>query len=428
MYSYAMRASGLWMLLVLALGSFGCSRSNDPAASENDAGSDEHDVDEEDGFSCEGSGISKAPWVLAIDKVSAKIRWEACREGLAPEIRLAKEGGGEATTIAATMKPFEVTETYKAALKPEGPHDWAGTYYMHEAELTGLSPSTCYEYELAAYASAKGRFCTAREAGESFKFFVIGDTNPGLSNAAANVLNQTLPANPDFTLHMGDIQYYASFMETWAIWWPKMHPMLAQGGFFPAVGNHEFEKPKEFELYYERFFDGAGFDGNTRYYRFESGGVWFFSLDSEQDLSPESTQGQWVQAQLADAKSQPGFRYSIVYVHRPWLACGEKGSHPELREGYAPIFQENDVKLVLHGHLHGYERFEMDGLTYVTSGGGGALISGIDKNPTRPECEYRKASGGFYHGMIFEVLEDKLRATTIDDKGAVRDEFEIATP
>lgn len=418
-------------MLALALGTLSCSRSDEdskPSQGAGGTGGEEDEGEGEEGLRCEGSGISKTPWVLAIDETSAKVRWEACREGTPAELRFAKEGGGEEQTFAASVKPFEVTETYKAALKPEGPHDWAGTYYMHEAALTGLTPSTCYTYELGADASAKGRFCTARAPGESFKFLVIGDTNPGLSQAASKVLEQNLPANPDFTLHTGDIQYYASMIESWAIWWPKMAPMLAQGGFFPAVGNHEFEKPKEFELYYERFFDGAGFDGTTRYYRFQSGGVWFFSVDSEQDLAPDSTQGKWLQAQLADAKGQPGFRFSIVYVHRPWATCGDTGDKPELREAYEPIFLDHDVKLVLFGHMHGYERFELNGLTYITSAGGGAHLGDVNENDSRPECEHRKASGKFFNATVFEVGQDKLRGITTDDEGKVRDDFEIAVP
>lgn len=423
-----MRSTGLCVVVALALSTMACSRSTDGPIPNVDNGSTEEDGGDEGGFSCEGSGISKAPWVLAIDRSSAKIRFEACREGVAEEIRFRSTVGDESGTIAAKVAPFEVTETYKAPLAPEGPHDWAGTYYMHEASLGGLTPSTCYEYELVADASMKGRFCTAREPGESFRFLVIGDTNPGLGQAASRVIEQNLKANPDFTLHTGDIQYYASFVETWAIWWPKMQPLLSQGAFLPAVGNHEFEKPKEFELYYQRFFDGAGFDGTTRYYRFESGGVWFFSVDTEQELGVDSAQGKWLVEGLGFAKKQPGFRASVVYLHRPWITCGDTGDNPALREAYEPIFIENDVKLVLFGHMHGYERFEVPGLTYITSAGGGALLGDVDENADRPTCELREASGNFYNATIVEVGPNELRGITKDNEGEVRDEFEIPLP
>ena len=421
--NHAMRLFGCSVVMAMVLGVFGCSRSDDgePPKTADENGSS----DVEEGLVCEGSGVSKTPWVLAIDETSAKIRWEACREGVSPELTWKREDGGEAKKAVAQVAPFVVTETYKLPFNPEGPHDWEGTYYMHEAALTGLEPSTCYSYELTADASAKGRFCTARKAGDSFRFMVIGDTNPSLGNSTSQLLEKNLPANPDFTIHTGDLQYYASLIESWANWWPKMQPLLAQGALLPAVGNHEFEKPKEFELYYERFFDGAGFDGTSRYYRFSSGGVWFFSADTEQDLGPDSEQGKWLAEGLAFAKKQPGFRFSIVYLHRPWITCGDKSNDPELRQAWEPVFVENDVKLVIFGHLHGYERFEVPGLTYITSGGGGAVLYDLDKNLDRPECELRKAAGAFYNATIFEVEAGKLRGITKDEKGEVRDEFEI---
>jgi len=410
--------------LVMAIGVAGCSRSED-GAQEPSQVEEQDDAGSQEGLVCEGSGVSKTPWVLAVDETSAKIRWEACREGVVPELRWKAENGSEANTATAKVSPFVVPETYKAPLAVEGPHDWAGTYYMHEVALTGLEASTCYTYELVADASAKGRFCTARKPGESFRFLVIGDTNPALSNATSELFEQTLPSNPDFVVHTGDLQYYASFIESWAIWWPKMQPLLAQGAFLPAVGNHEFEQPNEFELYYKRFFDGAGFDGTTRYYRFSSGGVWFFSVDSEQELGPDSEQGKWLIEGLAFAKTQPGFRFSIVYLHRPWITCGDTGDNPERREAWEQVFIDNDVKLVLFGHMHGYERFEVPGLTYITAAGGGAHLGDVSENDDRPTCEYRKAAGKFYNATIIEVGPDKLRGITKDNKGEVRDEFEI---
>src|SRR5262245_34542061 len=172
---------------------------------------------------------------------------------------------------------------------------------MHEANLSGLEAGTCYRYELAADGSLGGRVCAAKSAGEDLRFMAIADTNPGLNGITGKLLEQVLPQNPDFTIHAGDIQYYDSGLETWASWFPKMRPMLAKGAIFPAVGNHELEQPEELESYYKRFFGGAGFDGNDAYYRFESAGVWFFSLDTEQDVSLASDQGVWLAKQLADA-------------------------------------------------------------------------------------------------------------------------------
>jgi hypothetical protein len=288
---------------------------------------------------------------------------------------------------------------------------------------------------------------------------VIGDTNPALGNTAP-VLAQVLPKNPDFTLHGGDIMYYSSVIETWAVWFPLMQPMLSQGGFFPAIGNHESGTPTELSEYTERFFGGSGFDGTAEYYRIESGGVWFFSVDTEEPLDLSSPQGQWLAGAIADAASKPGYRFGIVYFHKPFLTCGDTGDNPTARQQFEPLFLQHKIPLVLQAHEHGYERFELPGITYVTTAGGGGILGNIDANVQRSYCTSRVASGAFYHATLIDVdpappatdggtseggtgdsgadaapdggsdaaTGPMFRATVIDGQGTVKDSFAHAIP
>jgi hypothetical protein len=223
----------------------------------------------------------------------------------------------------------------------------------------------------------------------------IGDTNPALGSTAGT-LSHVLPEKPEFILHGGDIQYYESRIETWASWFPVMQPMLSQGAFFPAIGNHENEQSDELSQYALRFFGGAGFDGKDTYYRFENGGVWFFS---------------------------------IVFFHKPFLTCGDTGDNPAARTWLEPIFLQYKVLFVLQAHMHGYERFELpNGLTYITTAGGGGLLGDTDANTSRDYCVDRVASGAFYHAMIFSVGATDVSAKAIDQDGMVRDTFSKPIP
>jgi acid phosphatase type 7 len=380
------------------------------------------------GFACEATGISKGPWVLAVDGTSAKVRWEACRQGTKALLSFMPEAGGEAKDVSSKEAPFEVTETAIAPLNPEAPPDQAGTFYMHEAALTGLSPGTCYSYELAAEPSRGGRFCTARPPGDDLRFIMVGDTNPALGGHTPKIMDHVLAKDPDFTLHGGDIQYYSSTLETWAFWFPALQPMLSQGAFLPSIGNHESETPVEFEQYYLRFFGGAGFEGTNDYYRFESGGVFFFSLNTELPLDLGSVQGTWLSSQLDAASKSPGYRFSVIYLHKPLVTCGDTGQSTAVREQFEPLFTQYKVPLVLQAHMHGYERFELNGITYITSGGGGGSLSNVDENIERPECASRMSSGAFWHAMVFEVSAGQLKGSAIDEDGAVRDEFTKVVP
>jgi hypothetical protein len=380
------------------------------------------------GFTCAGTGVSKGPWSIAADAKGVTIRWETCRDGVEPGVVYAPEAGGPSAKAPSASTKWTLANTYKAALNPMAEPDWAGTYYMNDAVLTGLSPATCYTYHLVADTTRKGRFCTSRAPGDPLTFWAVGDTNPGIGPYAAGDLMQILPHDPDFTIHGGDIQYYDSALETWASWFPVMEPMLAQGAFFPAVGNHESETPTEYADYTVRFFGGAGFDGTINYYRFQSAGVWFFSLDTELPIGTGSTQGGWLVQQLANAASQPGYRFSIVYMHRPLVTCGDTGDDPIDRAELEPIFQQYKVPLVVQAHMHGYERFQFPNITYVTAAGGGGAIGNVDANTSRPYCGQRVVSGPWRHGVLFQLGPSGLTGTTIEWDGKVLDTFTIAQP
>ncbi|MEO6420892.1 MAG: hypothetical protein ABIP39_15875, partial [Polyangiaceae bacterium] len=63
---------------------------------------------------CGPLGISKGPWVLGVQLTGAKLRWEACRKGVAGGFTLTPEAsedagvdaGGAAQHVASVETPF----------------------------------------------------------------------------------------------------------------------------------------------------------------------------------------------------------------------------------------------------------------------------------------------------------------------------------
>jgi len=412
----------LGVAAIVTLGVASCS-SDAPVAPPvaEDAGSLE-----EPGIVCPPSGVSKGPWSLAMTRTTMKVRWEACRPGTNGALVITPEGSGSSVEREAPSTEREVVLTERHhSLNVESPDDAPGTFYMHDAALADLTPGTCYRYFLRADPALSGRFCTAQPDGGRVHWLSIGDTNPMLGNATRNVLSHVVGRGADFVLHGGDIQYYDSILETWAGWFPVMRPLLGIGAFQAALGNHERETPDELEGYSLRFFGDESFGGRDMWYRFESGGVHFFILDTDVPMAPSSTQGAWLTAQLAEAARSPGHRASILVMHRAFATCSDGNGLGDERVAYASIFAQNKVALVIQAHIHGYERFEFDGLTYVTTGGGGGRLSEIDANASRAECAMRKAGGAFFHAVDFVVDGNQLTGTAIDDQGATRDTFTV---
>lgn len=403
-------------------------RETDPNITTDSGVPEEASTPDDAGFPCDPTGLSKGPWSLAMTETSITVRWETCRTS-AGGISVTSEAGGAAVKVSSVEKPFVVTTTRSAPLQNVALPDFAGTWFMHDAKVSGLTAGTCYRYTLDVDPKVGGRFCTSHVPGDPIRFMMIGDTDANIGTFTRDVLAQTIPKNPEFILHGGDIQYYADPFSTWASWFPVMNPLLRQGAFLPATGNHEYEDPNEYAQYTDRFFGGAGFDGTNHHWRFSSGGVWFFMTDTEDSLEPTSEQGQWLVASLADAAQKPGFRFSIIVVHRLFLTCGDQGDHPSWLTAYTPVFDQYKVPIVIQAHMHGYERFEMPtGRTFLTSAGGGGIIADPSANIARPYCNQRVAGGAFYHAMIMDVTPGKLSAVAIDDKGMTVDSFEKVVP
>jgi len=417
-------------LVATANGFAACSTSDGGASSAPDAASPDEDASTENpGPVCPASGISKGPWTLGMTRTSVLVRWESCRSGATPGVVFRPEAGGADVTVPTTEKPYVLTVRHTALLGPQrSPDDVPGTVYMHEATLGTLTPGTCYRYELAADRTLGGRFCTSQPDGAKVHFLAIGDTNPLLGDATSKLLGKIVPFAPDFVVHGGDMQYYSSALETWAGWFPPMKPLLQLGAIQPALGNHELETPDELEDYSLRFFGHPGFGGDTQWYRYESGGIWFHVLDTESAIEPGTPQGQWLTAGLAEVAAKPGFRASILVMHRPLVTCGDNAQNDGARKAYASMLLQYKVPFVIQAHIHGYERFEIDGVTYITTGGGGGLIGNMDENVSRPECAMRKVSGGFFHAVDVVIEGKELRGQVMDEAGVTRDTFVVALP
>jgi hypothetical protein len=379
--------------------------------------------------------MDKGPWVMRTDDTHASIFWETVDPPTCTAAGITPLPTGTESNATGVATATTVVGTYGVDIGLKMP-DLAGTYYINRVDLTDLTPSTCFTYRIrqATAADATGRFCTARAADQPLKFFAIGDTDPILGHTTP-IFKYTLPEKPDFVVHMGDIQYYSAIGESWAYWFGPMEQMLAAGAFFPAVGNHENElNGTEFTDYYDRLFHQPAIDGTPTYYRFNSSGVWFHTIDTEAPYDSGSEQYMWLEQSLKSAAMAPGFRFSVVYMHRPLYTLGDASPNVDVRKSLAPIFEANKVRLVLAGHMHGYERFEVGDITYVTTAGGGGTIGDVNANiPNYPmDVPLRIVGLPKYHAMLFDVTPmgtaTSLHGRAIDETGATIDDFMHVVP
>ncbi len=200
---------------------------------------------------------------------------------------------------------------------------------QHVAEITGLSPSTLYCYEVDGLSERVG-FRTAPDADGSLSFVAFGDSGSGGTEQLA-VYDQLREFPFDFVLHLGDLAYEkGAYSELESRFFKVYSATFASFSVFPAIGNHDVATDAG-APYLESFVLPENAPGRQeRQYSFEWGSVHFVSLDTEHI---DGAQAEWLDADLAASEAP----WTIVLAHRPAYSSGAHGGSAAFRQTFGPI-------------------------------------------------------------------------------------------
>lgn len=144
-----------------------------------------------------------------------------------------------------------------------------------------------------------------------------------------------------------------------------------------------------------------------------------FVLDSNRVHSER--QELWLKRHLRDSRA----RWQVVTFHHPPYNCGEHSRQAdEIRREWTPVFRRFDVDLVLSGHEHSYQRFEeLDGVTYVVTGGGGATLYDLGDCPD----DYPRlvSSAEEFHHLRLVVTGSRLFIRSVTPDGRTIDSHSV---
>jgi acid phosphatase type 7 len=216
-------------------------------------------------------------------------------------------------------------------------------------------------------------------------FIAYGDTRfsqrDGVAHAIARraLVARMASENPAAIFIGGDLVYEGSNPEdyetykTETVAWSQ-----AKIPIFPALGNHEFRAcDKDLSPCLENWWRAAAPRAvrSFRWYSVTLGPkVLVLVLDSDSPLRPGSEQRSWFEQQITHAVFQVEF--VLVVLHYPPVrdpifprAKDEK----EIARYLSQHSHSLHARIVVVGsHIHNYERFRRDDITYLVSGGGGA--------------------------------------------------------
>jgi acid phosphatase type 7 len=283
---------------------------------------------------------------------------------------------------------------------------------------------------------------------QNFSVLVYGDmrftdpSNTEVANPQARKLlaERVAAVHPDIVELTGDVPYaggkaadYDEFRAETAAW--KAENLRV----YPALGNHEFKGDVSECL--NNWWNAFPELRNRRWYSVQLGKrVYLINLDSNADLRPDSPQMRWLQNQIERLPKSVDFVF--VGLHHPPVADKQtltevdhnpKPNEIALRDYLSKVAPQSQARfIVVAGHIHNYERFEMNGVTYLVSGGGGARPYVVERGPVD---KYQTSDLVNFHFVLFRLEGDELRATMyrLSDPSAEkpdwqsRDSFVITT-
>ena len=207
--------------------------------------------------------------------------------------------------------------------------------------------------------------------------------------------------------------------------------------FFPTPGNHDYltDSAAAYLAVHSVPQETVPAADRGRYYSFDWGNAHIVSLDSnlslERAIVEQGPMLKWLENDLQATRQF----WRIVFFHHPPYAAGPNQGDPlcaNARDYIAPILEKNGVQLVFNGHEHAYHRSRMlrgnaiaapaDGITYVTSGGGGASLYSVFENPL---VDVSKSE---HHYVRAGVRGTQLTLDAIGVDGRQIDSFTLAPP
>lgn len=255
------------------------------------------------------------------------------------------------------------------------------------------------------------------------------------------------------TIHMGDIVENGSVFTSWNAFLRTAQPINSKAPFMPVTGNHDvvnagsepgFQKP--FQIYYDLF----NLPTDYLNYSYDYGNIHFVAINSgfaqgavkvNQVLFEKgSPEFEWLQKDLATARSNVKTDWIILYAHYPMYAYGVS-LIPQWQKNITPLIDKYNVDLCLTGHRHVYERHKIiknnkfieqedkylfknpAGTLYITNGSAGGSLQGTggkDMASMLYTPDYK-----VYNYAIMTIEGKVLTYEVYSDKGKQIDHFKI---
>jgi acid phosphatase type 7 len=201
------------------------------------------------------------------------------------------------------------------------------------------------------------------------------DTQPGVRKWLVQKVGEE---KPDLLLITGDMPFNGSNAEDWKVYFQETALWTQERlRIYPTIGNHEIlPDPRSGK---RNYFAAYPQIDHHSWYSVQLGNIYLITLDSTNFLDDQGAQRRWLESQLAHLPSSADFVFFLFHIplvsdlQTAFMLGIPSPAVLELRHYLEAQAAASHAKFVIfNGHIHNYERFEVNGITHVITGGGGA--------------------------------------------------------
>lgn len=288
---------------------------------------------------------------------------------------------------------------------------------VHEVKLKNLLPFTKYYYRVKCDSTASEwfTFTTPKLNTDEFSFILYGDNQLNFLRHK-EITNQFKNHKFDFIISCGDVVQRGPRNDWDTEFFTPLKEILINKPIYCAIGNHELNSPN----YYFNFSTPA--PDHENYYSFSYSNSFFIFLDNPlaaypdktffTDFKPGSNQYAWLEKQLSSNEAQKA-DWLFVISHVPSYVLDRKDIYSDSEKYLVPLFEKYKVDFSFSGHLHGYDRGNVNGVNYLVSAGGGGALN----KPGSGKLKSNKRFKIIYNYSYVTVKNKTITLQTFDVSG-----------
>ena len=371
--------------------------------------------------------LLRAPYVQNLTPSSLTLVWTTVEDG-ASEVHY----GTSDLSLTAPASSTYVTTPAPA------PYNY---YYVHQANLSDLTPDTRYQYQVFTNGAnlTPGGTATLRSGKPAdvthFRLAVLGDSGDGSQNQK-DVATRLLQLQPDLVVHTGDLVYSQATYDGFEKKFFQVYKdLLTSTWLAPSMGNHDvsYQNGQSFvDVFVNPPNNGSNPAERELYYSFDYGNAHFTILNNYFGMTTVgSAQYTWLRNDLASSSQ---FWKFVVFHQPPYASDSSQQPHDNAKivQVLVPLFEQYHVNMVLSGHWHNYERMKPllhgqvstiadGGVVYLVTGGGGAGLFGIGSGTLNPRTAAKYSK---YHVTLLDINGCSLQLSAVQKVSGASDTFD----